>query len=589
MKRRRVGGLALLLTLIGLGAGPARAQTGSETLELLRSEAAQAVLQAEAADGHPVKCAVPALYAALAQSGRAAGGPQRVRFSYTDPSTFDSPGGGFRLHYTESGIHAVLAGDADSDGVPDYIEAAAASLDSVHSGYMARGWRQPITDSVDGPRYDVYFLDLPGFFGYVEPDTVPDEPPYISSSHMVLENDYPPGIYGHPPLESLRVTVAHEYHHAIQLAYGLPGVVPPFYEYTWFAEASATYHEDIFYDGIDDYYYYLPSFLDYPEISLDADGITVGPANHKYGAAIWVWYLHRTFGEDADRRIWEIIGDDGVAPLEAHRRFFSEEGTALRQAWGEFSLWQVHTGPRADPSRYFREGADYPEVKILPQETFDIVSVDLPRLAAAYYSSDVPDPAWGGVALRVLPAEPAEWGLGVGGETPSQSLAGAIVNGSPAGSGSSVELLDWSAYQALMRWAWTGDNTDPDTGSSVTRGADLEGRVSSRLTAQQVAGSGFQLLQNYPNPFRPGRMDNTFFALSLDETSDVSLEVRSMNGRRIWQHTLASLPAGRHFTADLGVGWDGREEGGGYVPSGVYLLVARAGGSTRVLKFSVIR
>ncbi|MFO7768699.1 MAG: hypothetical protein R6W82_07065 [bacterium] len=588
MRKSSRRGLFVLAALAGIHTVPAAAQGPGTSLELLRSEAAQAVLQAEAADGHPVKCAVPALFAALAQSGRAAGGPQRVRFSYTDPESFDSPGGGFRLHYTRSGVHAVLEGDADDDGVPDFIEAAAAALDSVRAGYLALGWREPPVDDVEDPRYDVYFLDLPGFFGYVEPDETPDRPPYVSSSHMVLENDYPPGIYGHPPLESLRVTVAHEYHHAIQLAYSLPGVSPALYDYTWFAELSATYHEDIFYDGINDYYFYLPSFQNNPEVSLDADGITVGPANHKYGAALWGWYMHRVFGESANRRVWEIVGEDRVTPLEAHRRFLQDEGTDLQRAWGDFTLWQVHTGSRADPARYFEEGAAYPEVRTVDVPDLETVSIDLPRLAAAYHLSPVPDPAPGGVALRVSPLQDSEWGIGAAGEGPSSILSAAAVSASPAGSGASLELLDWSSYAFLLRWGWSGDNTDL-TGTSVTASADLEGRVSTHLTSDRVGGSGFHLLQNYPNPFRPGRMENTFFAFTLDQTDDVSLEVRSMNGRRVWYRRLGGMPPGRHFTADMDLGWDGRDEGGGYVSSGIYLLVARAGDTTRVLQFSVIR
>ncbi|MFO7974338.1 MAG: hypothetical protein R6V12_06870, partial [Candidatus Hydrogenedentota bacterium] len=37
-------------------------------------------------------------------------------------------------------------------------------------------------------------------------------------------------------------------------------------------------------------------------------------------------------------------------------------------------------------------------------------------------------------------------------------------------------------------------------------------------------------------------------------------EARSMNGRRVWYRRLGGMPPGRHFTADMDLGWDGRDE-----------------------------
>jgi hypothetical protein len=574
--------LVLLPLLLALPA-PARAQGFREALAAAAREerSAQALGQ-----DRPAKCGFGSVVLTLTRLGRAASTTQEARPDEL-PNDFPSPGGFFLLHYATTGVDAVPSGDSDSDGTPDWIEAAAAALDSLLARYRDLGWRDPIGDG--DAWYDVYFtndMQQQGYFGLTVA-TAPFQttPPYRSASWMELDNDYPVFYYGHEPLTSLRVTAAHEFHHAIQMAYNLPVLDywGAYQAYGWFAEASAVYHEDVLYDGINDYYNYLPSFLNNPDLSL----ATYNGA-HEYGAVLWPLFLDATQGAETNRLLWTAMSDQACSPRRAHDFWLEEQGLVWIDLWRDFSVWLLHTGSRADPARYFPEGAAYPGVKILTAPTGP-ASVTLPALAVRFWRA-LPDTARAGVAVRVDPQDLAAWGVGIAGEPaagPLQQVS--ALAGVMEGSGVGVELLDWRDYAGALSWAFTGPNyrTDPDSLHSGT--ASFESRASDRLGTDRLDGTSFRLLQNYPNPFRPATDPRTWFVFRLEETSEVTLEVRSLGGARLWTHRFADLEAGLHFSADLGVGWDGRDESGRSVPSGVYLLLGRAGGRIETITFSVVR
>jgi hypothetical protein len=504
--------------------------------------------------------------------------------------TYLSPSGEFLVHYTTAGVHAVSAVDTTGgpNGVPDFVEVAAAALDSVRAGFIALGWRNPIDDG--NGTYDVYFADIETvygvpFFGLTQPDSPTSSgPPATSASFIELDNDYlPEALFGHPPLESLRVTIAHEYHHAIQMAYNLPFLVGEVEPYRWFAELSATYHEEVFYDGINDYDFYLPSFLGAPQVSLtDSNGL------HMYGAVLWALFLDQSRSVDANRELWTRMADDAVPPLIAHQRVAVGWGTTLLDLYREFSAWQLYTEARAVAGQFFEEAARYPLVRILPQGQLPL-DLTLPSLAFRYYRTD-PIPATGGVAVRIKPFANSEWGVGVAGETAGTQLAGLTTSTASTGAaplGVGVELFDWDGYDSVVYWSLTGVHTQSNPLASRTVEVDLA--QSDRLSTSALGLSGFKLMQNYPNPFRPDQTTRTYFVFSLTDTADVTIEVRSLGGASLWRHRFNDLAAGLHFTADLGIGWDGRDESGALVPSGVYLIVGRSSAITRAAKMTIIR
>jgi hypothetical protein len=543
-------------------------------------------------EGRPIKCGMPVLMSAMAE-GVAAGQMAFLQRPSVTTDTHLSPSGEFLIHYATAGVHAVSGVDTTGgpNGVPDFIEVAAAALDSVRTGFSALGWRTPIDDG--NGTYDVYFADLETLygvpvFGFTQPDSPTSPgPPATSASFIELDNDYlPESLFGHPPLESLRVTIAHEYHHAIQMAYNLPFTVGEVEAYRWFAELSATYHEEVFYDGINDYYFYLPSFLGSPHESLTDSS---NPFSlHMYGAVLWALFLDQSRSPDSNRELWTRMADDAIRPLIAHQRVAVGWGTTLLELYRVFSIWQLYTAARALPGQFFEEGAQYPSVLILTQGQLPL-DLTLPSLAFRYYRTD-PASATGGVAVRISPFANSEWGVGVAGETAGTQLAGvstSVASTGTASLGVGVELFDWDSYDSVIHWSLTGVHTQSNP--LATRTVEVGLAQSDRLSTSALGSSGFKLMQNYPNPFRPEQSARTFFVFSLADTADVTIEVRSLGGASLWRHRFNDLGAGVHFSADLGVGWDGRDEAGVLAPSGVYLIVGRSSATTRATKMTIIR
>ncbi|MBN1351135.1 putative Ig domain-containing protein [candidate division KSB1 bacterium] len=106
--------------------------------------------------------------------------------------------------------------------------------------------------------------------------------------------------------------------------------------------------------------------------------------------------------------------------------------------------------------------------------------------------------------------------------------------------------------------------------------------AQTSLTAADAASHSipteFRLLQNYPNPFNPA----TLIRYELPEALNVTIEIYNHLGQRIRTLEQREQPAGIHQCA-----WDGRNESGKTVPSGVYFyrLQSKAFSATKKMLF----
>ncbi len=74
------------------------------------------------------------------------------------------------------------------------------------------------------------------------------------------------------------------------------------------------------------------------------------------------------------------------------------------------------------------------------------------------------------------------------------------------------------------------------------------------------------LAQNYPNPFNP----ETWIPFDLAEPGQVTIEIYDIRGRQVRALHLGWLPVGSYFERDKAAHWDGRNDVGERVASGVY-------------------
>ena len=77
-----------------------------------------------------------------------------------------------------------------------------------------------------------------------------------------------------------------------------------------------------------------------------------------------------------------------------------------------------------------------------------------------------------------------------------------------------------------------------------------------------------KLLPNYPNPFNP----ETWIPYQLAEATDVSVKIYDVGGRLVRTIPVGFKPVGYYLTRERAAYWDGRNQVGESVSSGVYFL-----------------
>ena len=143
-----------------------------------------------------------------------------------------------------------------------------------------------------------------------------------------------------------------------------------------------------------------------------------------------------------------------------------------------------------------------------------------------------------------------------------------------------------------------GESTDaaaPSVIAAINNGELTPARVQAWITQAQIENDGsiaFQqgiatlerlltlfipeetaLLHNYPNPFNP----ETWVPYQLAEPAEVTLTIHSVNGTVVRTLTLGYQPAGVYQTRSRAAYWDGKNEVGEPVASGVYFYTLTAG------------
>ena len=92
--------------------------------------------------------------------------------------------------------------------------------------------------------------------------------------------------------------------------------------------------------------------------------------------------------------------------------------------------------------------------------------------------------------------------------------------------------------------------------------------------------SELKLNQNYPNPFNP----ETEISFQLPEANHVVIKIYNVRGEEIRTLTDGQYQVGGHQ-----IRWDGKDNNGNLVPSGVYLYQLQAGTFSQVKKMSLVR
>lgn len=142
-----------------------------------------------------------------------------------------------------------------------------------------------------------------------------------------------------------------------------------------------------------------------------------------------------------------------------------------------------------------------------------------------------------------------------------------------------VDTIDAAILQPPLDTIWVRSvDGDGNWGEASPLPVILRGDFTG--VASALPPRAFHLYANVPNPFNP----STKIRFDLPVRTRADLRIYSVNGRLVRQLGSGVESAGTHERI-----WDGRDNGGRQVPSGVYLLHLAAGEQQSVRKMVLIR
>ena len=94
-----------------------------------------------------------------------------------------------------------------------------------------------------------------------------------------------------------------------------------------------------------------------------------------------------------------------------------------------------------------------------------------------------------------------------------------------------------------------------------------------------------KLLSNYPNPFNP----ETWIPYQLSEPSDITLSIHSINGNVIRTLSLGYKQQGLYHDRNKAIHWDGKNDIGETVSSGIYFYTLITKNSTQTKKMLILK
>jgi hypothetical protein len=460
-----------------------------------------------------------------------------------------SPSGFFRIHYDTTGSQTPIYDPSLTANENAYqVALAADSAYRFEVNFLT--FPPPPSDNGEGgdDRYDIYITTADGNYGFTQPETALGNDKW--TSYMEIHYSFQGSGFATHGLGAMRVTVAHEFHHSIQM-----GNYILRWEDSFFYELTSTSMEEFVFNTVNDYYAYMHSYFNSTDKSFS------DPSHSGYDMAIWNIYIVNYYGHilnnygfEIIKRQWELIPTQramiaiGNSLLEINSNFTHD--------YNRFGIWTFFTGPRTVQGKYFEEAVNYPLVRPLSK-------ISYPQ----YPYADVNAEATSNNFIQF------------GNTTNGDTLYAIVTNGDI----SSVISYPTQTFQfkytlfsdTLSGNRKLGDNysarfevTNPVwwSVSEILNGILL--REDATIIPINEASGSFA----FPNPFRYN--GNVSISFDGKQGEDVDFNVYSSDMILVYSHpkSAASL-----FNNTIGISWDGFDKDGNKLASGVYIYVIKKG------------
>ena len=330
--------------------------------------------------------------------------------------TLLSSGGHFIIHYTTTSSPQVCQNKISSnyglifDDVPtppfpytlqSWVQTVGDTFEYVY-GYYYNNLGYSLPPNFPATKYNVTLRSLAcdGYYGVTQGDQPTSSESVHYTSFIDIDKDFTNQIFTkvtqynplptYTPLQSLQVTAAHEYHHAIQYGYN-------YYFNSWYAEATSTWMEDELFDSVNQLYSYIPTWFAQSRLSLDIpEDTTTGGG---YGRWIFNRYLAEQHTTAMIRTAWEKLAPlpspDGYSDIRMvpvlDSLLSSSYGTSLGNDFFGFAKrvyqrdWTTHTS-ETNKIHTYSPVTTYSTYPVNSTASNPVPSVTLPHYAFAYYT-----------------------------------------------------------------------------------------------------------------------------------------------------------------------------------------------------------
>ncbi len=484
----------------------------------------------------------------------------------------------FCIHYNTTGDSAVYHPGEDInpyDSVPDYVNRIGEYFEAAHNVYIFElEYDMPPPDGLTDieSKYDVYVTTTSGlttpeylsdyYFGreaYVS---------YIQVGNNMFTDHNPTDPYPH-----LKGVCAHEYFHAVQMAYRghLVDQKP------WFYELTAMWAEERVFDDLNELYYNLDDYYSDIDKSIYLHG-----GFHMYGAWVLAEYLSQNYGNDIIKHVFEkhITNPSSIGSLASA---LNSKGLDINREFTILTGWNFFTGPNYH-NQFFEEGMSFPAtVPVVNsyssyptgwQENGDAIE----NLGVNYIYFDNPGISKGDLVVTVKADEQYHEMICLAGIYDGSRPISLGIHKAMAGETIQVRVQNFNEYTgAIMAINWSYQDSVIHDLADYSYSAFVESlSVDIVDGVEPVIPESFSLNGNYPNPFNLSTKITFYWNFN---PSYYTIAIYDITGRQVETVT------GTALTGENKVNWRASDD----LSSGVYYYNLTAGERSKVGRMLLLK